>query len=108
MKSIRNVWTNPILVDESSTILAGHGRREAARRLGMREVPTITIVGLTDAEKRAIVIADNRMPEQAVWDIEILRTHFESLTPSVAAAQLFLPRNAPAALPGLSKLIPYT
>jgi ParB-like chromosome segregation protein Spo0J len=79
MKSIRNVWTNPILVDETGTILAGHGRREAARRLGMREVPTITITGLTDAEKRAIVIADNRMPEQAVWDIEILRTHFESL-----------------------------
>jgi hypothetical protein len=79
MKGIQNVWTNPILVDETGTILAGHGRREAARRLGMREVPTITIVGLTDAEKRAIVIADNRMPEQAVWDIEILRTHFENL-----------------------------
>ena len=79
MKSIRKVWTNPILVDETGTILAGHGRREAARRLGMREVPTITIAGLTDAEKRAIVIADNRMPEQAIWDIEILRTHFESL-----------------------------
>src|SRR6516164_8772079 len=79
MKSIGNVWTNPILVDETNTILAGHGRREAARRLGMREVPTLTIGGLTDAEKRAIVIADNRMPEQAVWDFEILRTHFESL-----------------------------
>jgi hypothetical protein len=79
MKGIRNVWTNPILVDETGTILAGHLRREAAKRLGMREVPTITIAGLTDAEKRAIVIADNRMPEQAVWDIEILRIHFESL-----------------------------
>jgi DNA modification methylase len=79
MKSIRNVWTNPILVDETSTILAGHLRCEAGRRLGMREVPTITVEGLTPAEKRAIVIADNRIPEQAVWDIEILRTHFESL-----------------------------
>jgi len=79
MKSIGNVWTNPILVDETGTILAGHGRREAARRLGLPEVPTITITGLTDAEKRAIVIADNRMPEQAVWDIEILRIHFENL-----------------------------
>src|SRR4029077_16119134 len=59
MKSIGNVWTNPILVDETGTILAGHGRREAARRLGLPEVPTITITGLTDAEKRAIVIADN-------------------------------------------------
>jgi len=79
MKGIRNVWTNPILVDETNTILAGHGRREAARRLGMREVPTLTIGGLTDAEKRAIVIADNRMPEQAVWDFDILQKHFESL-----------------------------
>ncbi len=79
MKSIRNGWTNPILIDETGTILAGHCRREAARRLRMREVPTITILGLTEKEKSSIVIADNRIPEQAVWDIEILKSHFESL-----------------------------
>jgi DNA modification methylase len=79
MKSIAHVWTSPILVDETGTILAGHARREAASRLGYPEVPTITIVGLTDAEKRAVVVADNKMPEEAVWDIEILRAHFESL-----------------------------
>ena len=51
MKSIRRVWTNPILVDETGTILAGHLRREAAKRLGMTEVPTVMVNGLSDAEK---------------------------------------------------------
>jgi DNA modification methylase len=79
MKSIDLVWTNPILIDESATILAGHCRLEAAKRLGMTEVPTITIAGLTDAEKRAVVIADNGLPERAVWDFDLLREHFKDL-----------------------------
>src|SRR3974390_120544 len=54
MKSIRRFWTNPILIDETGTILAGHGRLEAAKRLGMTEVPTVTVGGLSDAEKRAV------------------------------------------------------
>src|SRR5450631_1538844 len=70
MRSINRVWTNPILIDEAGTILAGHGRLEAAKRLGMAEVPTVTISGLSAAEKKAVVIADNRMPEQAVWDFD--------------------------------------
>jgi DNA modification methylase len=79
MKSIGRFWTNPILVDETGTILAGHGRWEAARRLGMTEVPTVTVGGLSDSEKRAVVIADNRLPEQAVWDFDLLRGHFREL-----------------------------
>jgi DNA modification methylase len=79
MKSIRRFWTNSILVDETGTILAGHGRWEAARRLGMSEVPTVTVGGLSDSEKRAVVIADNRLPEQAVWDFDLLRGHFRDL-----------------------------
>jgi ParB-like chromosome segregation protein Spo0J len=79
MKSIKRVWTNPILVDETGTILAGHGRLEAARRLGMTEVPTITVGGLGTTEKKAIVIADNRLPEQAVWNFDLLRGHFQNL-----------------------------
>jgi DNA modification methylase len=79
MKSIRRFWTNPILIDETGTILAGHGRWEAARRLGMTEVPTVTISGLSDSDKRAAVIADNRLPEQAVWDFDLLRAHFQDL-----------------------------
>lgn len=79
MKGIDRVWTNPILIDEDGTILAGHLRREAAKRLGMAEVPTLTISGLSGAEKRAVVIADNRLPEQAVWDFDLLRGHFKNL-----------------------------
>jgi DNA modification methylase len=79
MKSIRRFWTNPILVDETGTILAGHGRWEAARRLGMTEVPTVTVRGLSSAEKQTVVIADNRLPEQAVWDFDLLRNHFQDL-----------------------------
>jgi len=79
MKSIGRFWTNPILVDETGTILAGHGRWEAARRLGMTEVPTVTVSGLSTSEKRAVVIADNRLPEQAIWDFDLLRGHFQDL-----------------------------
>ena len=79
MKSIRLTWTNPILIDERCTILAGHGRFEAAKRLGMKEVPTITISGLKEEEKRAVLIADNRIPERAIWDFDLLRLHFENL-----------------------------
>lgn len=69
----------PILIDETRTILAGHARLEAAKRLGRSEVPTLTIAGLSAAEKRAVVIADNRLPEQAVWDFDLLREHFKEL-----------------------------
>src|SRR5262245_50486357 len=79
MKSIAKIWTNPILIDESATILAGHARLEAAKRLGLTEVPTLTLVDLTAAEKRAVVIADNRLPEQALWDFELLQDHFKAL-----------------------------
>jgi len=79
MKSIRRFWTNPILVDETGAILAGHGRWEAAKRLSMTEVPTVTVSGLSDSDKRAVVIADNRLPEQAVWDFDLLRGHFQDL-----------------------------
>jgi hypothetical protein len=79
MQNIERVWTSPILIDETGTILAGHGRLEAAKRLGRSEVPTLTIAGLTEAEKRAVVIADNRLPEQAVWDFQLLQDHFAEL-----------------------------
>jgi DNA modification methylase len=79
MKVISRFWTIPILIDETGTILCGHARHEAAKRLGMAEIPTITILGLSDAEKRSIVIADNRLPEKAVWDSKLLREHFNEL-----------------------------
>jgi DNA modification methylase len=79
MQNIERGWTNPILTDEAGTILAGHGRLEAAKRLGLAQVPTLTINGLNAAEKRAVVIADNRLPEEAQWDFELLREHFREL-----------------------------
>jgi DNA modification methylase len=79
MKVLGRFWTIPILVDETGTILCGHARDEAAKRLGLAEVPTITIAGLSDAEKRSIVIADNRLAEKAVWNSSLLREHFNEL-----------------------------
>jgi DNA modification methylase len=79
MNGIRRAWTNPILIDETGTVLAGHGRLEAAKRLGMSKVPTITVTGLSEGEKRALVIADNRLPERAAWDFDLLRQHFNNL-----------------------------
>jgi hypothetical protein len=75
MKSIGRIWTMPILIDENGTILAGHLRLEVAKRLGMTEVPTIKVVGLSENEKRAVVIADDRIPEQAIWNFDLLREH---------------------------------
>ena len=61
-------WTFPILADETGQILAGHGRYEAAKFLGYREVPVLTLVGLTEIEKRAYVLADNKIAANAGWD----------------------------------------
>lgn len=72
-------WTNPILIDETSTIIAGHGRLMAAQRLGLSEVPTIRLEGLTDAQKRAYVIADNKLALNAGWDSEMLAVEVEEL-----------------------------
>src|SRR3954469_11467145 len=65
-------WTNPILIDETSSIIAGHGRLDAARKLGIAEVPTITLAGLDAEQKRALVIADNQLALNAGWDSELL------------------------------------
>ena len=69
----------PILIDEENNILAGHGRLMAARSIGMTEVPTLAVSGLTDAEKRAFAIADNRTAEKAQWDYEILCPELQEL-----------------------------
>lgn len=66
-------FTNPILIDEANEIIAGHGRLEAARSVGLSEVPCICLAGLTPAQKKALVIADNKLALNAGWDIEILQ-----------------------------------
>ena len=65
-------WTYPILVDEKSVILAGHARFLAAQLLGYREVPIIVVSGLSDAEKRALALADNKIAANAGWDRKLL------------------------------------
>ena len=65
-------FTNPVLVDASGEVIAGHGRLAAARMLGLAEVPTICLDWLSEAQKRAYVIADNRLAEKAGWDRELL------------------------------------
>lgn len=65
-------FTNPILTDGKNGIIAGHGRLQAARKLGLAEVPTIPLHGLTEAQKRAYVIADNKLALNAGWDMELL------------------------------------
>lgn len=72
-------WTTPVLVDDSGQIIAGHGRIMAARKLGMTEVPVIVAEGWTDAQKRAYVIADNKLALNAGWDNEMLALEFGEL-----------------------------
>ena len=60
-------FCNPVLIDKDDGIIAGHGRIEAARKLGLKEVPTITLGHLTDAQRKAYILADNRMALDAGW-----------------------------------------
>ena len=72
-------WTNPILIDGDNTIIAGHGRLMAARKLGMEEVPAIILDHLSKAQQRALVIADNQLALNAGWDIDMLKAEIEDL-----------------------------
>ena len=72
-------FTNPILIDDQGTIIAGHGRVMAAKALQLDEVPTITLGALSDAQRKAYVIADNKLALNAGWDTEVLLAEIESL-----------------------------
>lgn len=72
-------WTNPVLVDGSNTIIAGHGRLMAARKLGMDEVPVIVLDHLSKSQQRALVIADNQLALNAGWDANMLKAEIEGL-----------------------------
>ena len=72
-------WTNPILVAEDHVIIAGHGRLLAARKLGMKELPVIVLRHLTEAQRRALVIADNQLGLNAGWDEEMLKLELAAL-----------------------------
>jgi len=72
-------FTNPVLIRDDDTIIAGHGRVMAAKKLGLSEVPCIRLGHLTDAQVRAYVIADNKLALNAGWDDEMLRVEFADL-----------------------------
>lgn len=72
-------FINPILVDGNLNVIAGHGRILGAKKLGMKEVPCLFIEDLTEEQKRAYIIADNRLAEDAGWDKELLKIELEDL-----------------------------
>ena len=72
-------FTNPVLIDQERAILAGHGRVEAAKLLGMSEVPCLRFDHMSSAEKRAYVIADNKLALNAGWDEELLASELQGL-----------------------------
>jgi hypothetical protein len=72
-------FVNPILVDESGVIVAGHGRHAAARLLALKQVPVIELRGLSEAKRRALAIADNKIAENAGWDRELLALELPEL-----------------------------
>ena len=80
IKSIKEFgFTNPILVGSSGTIIAGHGRFRAAKKLGMKKIPVIVIDHLSEAQKKALVIADNKIAQNAGWNEDLLMSEIESL-----------------------------
>lgn len=72
-------FTNPVLIDEDNGIIAGHGRVMAAEHLQLNEVPCIRLEYLTETQKRAYVIADNKLALNAAWDEELLKVELDDL-----------------------------
>jgi DNA modification methylase len=72
-------WTNPVLIDGADGIIAGHGRLLAARKLGLTEVPCIVLDHLSETQKRALIIADNKLALNAGWDSEMLGLELQEL-----------------------------
>lgn len=72
-------FTNPILTDGDNGIIAGHGRFAAAKKLGLKSVPVISLEGLSEEDKRALVIADNKLTDNSAFDIDVLRAEMAEL-----------------------------
>ena len=72
-------FTNPVLINDKKEIIAGHGRVEAAKNLGLDSVPCVVLTGLTDAQKRAYIIADNKLALNADWDYDLLKDELDAL-----------------------------
>jgi len=72
-------FNNPILIDKNNGIIAGHGRLEAAKKLGLTKAPTIKLEHLTDSQRKAYILADNRIAVNSDWDIELLSLELKDL-----------------------------
>jgi hypothetical protein len=72
-------WTTPILIDEAGSIIAGHGRVMAARKLGLTDVPVMVATGWSEAQKKAYVLADNQLALNAGWDMNLLKLEISDL-----------------------------
>ena len=72
-------FTNPVLIDEDNGVVAGHGRLMAAKKLGLEKVPCIILAGLSEAQKKAYVIADNQLSLTSSWNMEVLALEVEAL-----------------------------
>lgn len=80
-------FTNPLLIDDENNLIAGHGRLEAVKQLNIidfkdkpiKELPAIVITGLSEADKKALIIADNKIAENASWDYDLLQAEFQEL-----------------------------
>ena len=72
-------FVSPVLIDEDKNLIAGHGRVEAARAEGMTEVPYVTVSDMTEAQRRAYIIADNRLAEMGEWDAARLKFEMQEL-----------------------------
>ena len=72
-------FNNPVLIDSDMGIIAGHGRVQAAKKLGLKVVPTIELGHLSDVDRRRYIIADNKLALNAEWDVELLNLEFEAL-----------------------------
>ena len=72
-------WTTPVLVDEEGQIIAGHGRVMAARKLGIEEIPVMVASGWTEAQRRAYVLADNKLALNSGWDMDLLKVELQDI-----------------------------
>ena len=72
-------FNNPVLIDDKCQVIAGHGRVEAAKLLGLHAVPTVRLSHLSDVDKRAYILADNKLAAKAGWDREMLATELQGL-----------------------------
>lgn len=79
-------FNNPILIDEQGGVIAGHGRLKAAKKLGLKVVPTIELSGLSDPQKKAFILADNRIALNSGWNIDLLRIELQELQDTDLAA----------------------